>query len=176
MIRGRETKVDLGNAISMEDALSIMVVTFVLFFLFLIPLVNIDRTKLEEAQKDTYWEKLSGWISRQEHDGAAAAPYLLAFGLKGHKVGVSETGDKRYIEALSPGGEITVIMHERDKYISFTVRGHNAVVTYRYGDIRWSEAEREWFTENNSIDYGESQLTVDMQKAYRAWTEETRGF
>lgn len=67
-------------------------------------------------------------------------------------------------------------MHERDKYISFTVKGYNSVVTYRYGEIRWSAAEREWFTLNNSIDYGESQFTVDMQKAYRAWTEETRGF
>lgn len=78
MIRGRGTKVDLGNAISMEDALSIMVVTFVLFFLFLIPLVNIDRTKLEEAQKDTYWEKLSEWISGQESDDAAAPSVMPA--------------------------------------------------------------------------------------------------
>ncbi|MFP4165284.1 MAG: hypothetical protein ACLFQB_15220 [Chitinispirillaceae bacterium] len=176
MVRARGTKVDLGNAISMEDALSIMVVTFVLFFLFLIPLVNIDRTKLEEARMDRYWEKLSEWINRQENNKAAVAPYILAFGLGDHKVCFSDAGDRKYIEALSPEGEITVVMHENDRYISFTVSGYNAVVTYRYGKIRWSAAEREWFTLNNRIDYGENPENVRMQKEYREWTEETRGF
>ncbi len=172
----RRAKVDLGNAISMEDALSIMVVTFVLFFLFLIPLVNIDRMKLEEAQKDTYWEKVAEWITEHESSGTFAAPYLLAFGLKGHKVCVTEVSGKKYIEAISPGGELVIVKHFGDRYISLSVKENSSVVTYRFGEIRWSGAEQEWFTINSSLDYGELEFTNAMQKEYRQWTKETRGF
>ena len=176
MNRTRSGKYDRGNAISMEDALSIMIVTFVLFMLFLIPLVNIDRTKLEQAQQDTYWKKLGDWFEQHDPDYDAGKPYEQTFRLEGYNVWVTQAGEKRYIEAYSPKGEIVVIMHEGNRYVSFIVQEQSAVVTYRYGDIRWSAAEREWFTANNTIDYGEKEQTVAMQHEYRTWTKETRGF
>jgi len=176
MSRARSGKYDMGNAISLEDALSIMIVTFVLFVLFLIPLVNIDRTKLEQAQQDAYWGKLTDWLKKQPSAPQDGRPYELAFNLEGCAVRVTQTGGIRYIEALSPKGEITVIRHEDEKYILFMVKEQSAVVTYRYGDIRWSASEQEWFTANNTIDYGEKEYTVAMQKEYRIWTKTTRGF
>ena len=176
MSRRRRVKVDTGQAISIEDALSIMVVIFVLFFLFIVPLINIDKAKLEQAQQDTYWQILSAWIGSQEINQSAAMPYIHTFGLKGQTVLVTDLDYKRYIEALSNKGDLTVIMHEGSRYISFIVRGHSSVVTYRYGSIHWSSAEREWFTVNNSIDYGEKDFTIEMQDNYRAWTKVNRGF
>ena len=176
MSRRRRMKVDAGNAISIEDALAIMVVIFVLFFLFIVPLVNIDRARLEEAQQDAYWEKLSSWIDAQKADDQRARPYLNTFRLEGQKVIVTDAGDQTYIEALAENGDITVISHMGNDYISFMVREHSSVVTYRYGNIHWSSAEREWFTHNNKIDYGSEDFAVAMQKEYRAWTKENRGF
>jgi hypothetical protein len=177
MRRTRGGAVELGEAISIESALTVMVVLIILRFLFLIPLVNIDRAKLDEARRDVYWKKLSECLAAMPAD-TAARPYLHTFGLENDLARVSEIGSKRYIEALSPDGEITVIMHDLRKksYISFNVKGHCSVVTYRFGDLHWSRAEREWFTANNAIDYGEKKATVAMQKAYREWTLQKRGF
>ncbi|KMQ50845.1 hypothetical protein CHISP_2196 [Chitinispirillum alkaliphilum] len=174
--RKRNIKCDSGNAISIEDALSIMVVIFVLFFLFIVPLVNIDRAKLEEAQLDEYWEKLTSWIETEEHHSAESAPYKQAFGLYGQKVIVTEIDGARYIKALSPDGDLTVINHTGQKYISFIVREHSSVVTYRYGNIHWSTSEQEWFTLNNRIDYGSEEFTTAMQEEFRLWTKANRGF
>lgn len=176
MSRNRRVTVDVGNAISIEDALAIMVVIFVLFFLFIVPLVNIDRAKLEQAQQDDYWVRLSSWLENQQTDSAKARPFLQAFGLKGQKVVVTDAGDKTYIEALDENGDITVIAKKGTDYISLIVQGHSSVVTYRYGNIYWSEAEKEWFTLNNLIDYGNNDSNVAMQKEYRAWTNENSGF
>jgi hypothetical protein len=177
MNRARWSKADLGEAISIESALTVLVVVVLLRLLFLIPLVKIDRAKLEEAQRDSYWRSLSEWLAVKETD-TAARPYLHAFALERSIVCVSDAGAKRYIEALSPDGEITVIMHDQRKkmYISFTVKEHSAVVAYRFGEMRWSAAEHEWFTANNAIDYGERDFTVAMQKEYREWTRQRHGF
>jgi hypothetical protein len=177
MIRSRRGTVDLGEAISIESALTVMVVLIILRLLFFIPLVNIDRAKLDEAQRDVYWKKTAEWLSARPPD-TSARPYCQTFGLEKDAVLVSDAGQKRYIEALSPEGEITVIMHNqpRKSYISLNVKGHSSVVTYRSGDLRWSASEREWFTADNTIDYGEKPSSVAMQKAYREWTLKTRGF
>ncbi|MDG5816794.1 hypothetical protein QA601_16980 [Chitinispirillales bacterium ANBcel5] len=177
MNRGRRQKFDMGNPISMEDALSIMVVIFVLFFLFLVPLINMDRAKLEEAQRDVYWKILAEWIETYPDDySKEAQSYVPAFGLSGHKIIVTDDGDRTYIEALSDEGVVTVIVHEGNRYTSFSTKGHSSVVTYRFGDIMWSSSENEWFTVNNRIDYGEEENTVRMQKEFRQWTKERRGF
>jgi hypothetical protein len=177
MRRARWSTAGLGEAVSIESALTVMVVIIILRFLFLIPLVNIDRARLDEAQRDVYWKNLTEWLAARPAD-TAAKPYCQTFGLEKDIAHVSDAGAKRYIEALSPEGEITVIMHDLLKkvYVSLNVKGHSSVVTYRSGDLRWSAAEHEWFTANNAIDYGEKDASVAMQKAYREWTQKTRGF
>ena len=57
MARRNRIKRDLGEAISLEDALSIMVVIFVLFILFLVPLVNFDKIRTAKVEIDTFWKK-----------------------------------------------------------------------------------------------------------------------
>jgi len=52
-MRARPTyAAQLGEAISIEDALSMLTVIFVLFVIFLVPLVTIDRMQLEKEQSD----------------------------------------------------------------------------------------------------------------------------
>lgn len=176
MNRTRRANADAGNAVSLEDALSIMVVMFVLFFLFLVPLVNMDIARLELAQKDTYWVELAQWIEKHPGTPDKAISYVNNFGLKNQKIVVSDLGDKKYIESLSDKGDLTVIMHNGSKYISLMVKGYSSVVTYRYGNISWSEREREWFAFNSHIDYGENEFTREMQEEYRLWTKKQRGF
>jgi hypothetical protein len=176
MSRARRIAIDEGEAISMESVLTVLVVLILLRLLFFIPLVNIDKAHLDKAQQDTYWKQLAEWIKKEKPDAAAAAPYLHAFNLEGAMVMVTDAGKRRYIEALSPEGDITVIRQEGQRFISFIVKGHSTVVTYRYGSIQWSAAEKEWFTAGDTIDYGEKDAMTAMQKAFREWTKQVRGF
>ncbi len=176
MSRARRIPHDEGDAISIESVLTIMVVLILLRLLFFIPLVNIDRAHLEKAQVDTYWKQLSEWIQTRENDTVDVKPYIHAFELDGNKIYKTNSGKKWYIEALSPSGDIKVIELDDKTYISCFVKGSNAVATYQYGEMHWSETEHEWFTTNNSVDYGEKEFTTAMQTTFRKWTRDTRGF
>ena len=117
---------ELGEAISIESALTVMVVIILLRLLFFIPLVKIDRAKLEDAQHDIYWKKATEWLAAQTTDTAAARPYLQTFGLENNIVRVSDIGAKRcYLEALSPDSEITVIMHDQRAMRTFLLSSRN---------------------------------------------------
>jgi hypothetical protein len=176
--RTRRGHFELGEAVSIESALTVLVVILLVRLLIFIPLVNIDRMKLEQAQKDTFWKQAGEWITAQPVDEAAAAPYVNTFGLQGQRVGISMVGAIRYIEGLAQDSVITVIMHDpaAERYIGCIAKESSTVVTYRIGSIHWSGTEKEWFTANNSFDYGENEVAAAMQKEYRRWSKETRGF
>jgi hypothetical protein len=176
--RTRRGHFDLGEAVSIESALTVLVVILLVRLLIFIPLVNIDRMKLEQAQKDTFWKQVGEWLAAQPADESAAAPYVNAFGLQGQKVRISTVGAIRYIEGLANDGVVSAIMHDpaTQRYIGCIAKENSTVVTYRIGEIHWSGSEKEWFTANNSIDYGEKEAAVAMQKAYRQWSKEARGF
>ncbi|HSQ43185.1 MAG TPA: hypothetical protein VLM37_12975 [Fibrobacteraceae bacterium] len=170
---------ELGEAISIENVLSLMVVLFVLRLLFFIPLVSIDRMSLAQAQKDEYWQNLADYL--QQHGDSAADPfYNAAFGLDGHRILITETGQGNacYIESLNADGVLTVIEHRQDsgRFDAMVIKGHSSVVGYRYGILRWSTPERVWFTTGDSVGNIGREESVSMQKRFRAWTHQYRGF
>jgi len=170
---------DLGEAISLENVLSLMVVLFVLRLLFFIPLISIDRMQLENVNKDAYWQKLSEYLAAHA-DSTGTEYYSSAFGLDGYRVLVTESGlgDTRYVEALNNDGTITVIEHRvsSGRFDALVVKGHSSVPTYRYGSLKWSAPEQVWFTSNDSIGYGDRPASLEMGKRFRAWTKQVREF
>lgn len=170
---------DLGEAISIEDALSLLTVVFVLFILFLVPLVNIDRMQLVRSQGDKYFQQIAEWIAANGTSHPEVS-YGSAFGLDGHRV--VETEDSKtpvaWVEALNSDGTLTVVEHDRatNRFIALVIKGHSDVVAYRYGALRWSAPEQVWFTTTDSIDYGNRPELQQMQKRLRAWTLAQRGF
>lgn len=170
-------KRDMGEAISIEDVLSLMTVVFVLFILFFVPLVNIDRMQLENARKDEYWQQLAEWLV--EHGKPASSFYDEAFMLDGHRFYSADLPRGiRWVEALHSNGTITVVEHDlkRKAYTAMIVKGHSSVVTYRFGAIRWSAAERVFFTSADSLDYGDRPQSLEMKKRFRNYSEQTKGF
>ncbi len=178
MGRRVKQKIDLGNAISIEDALSIMIVTFVLFVIFLVPLVTVEKDKLEKAQTDDYWSNLASWIKEQDTKSVNIETYEMAFELDGATISKIKRDKSVFIEALFEDGSITVIKHNKslNSYIAMYIKGNSQVVSYRLGNIKWSNDEDIWFTYNDSVDYGNSDKSVNMHKEFREYTMKARGF
>ena len=179
MSRRRPQLREMGDAISLENVLSLMVVLFVLRMLFFIPLVNLDRMHLTKAQKDEYWQQLTDYLTTHA-DSSGNTPYMSAFSLDGHRVLVSEAGssDFRYIEALNSDGTLTVVEHRlgSNRFDAMVVRGHSSVPSFRFGSLQWSGPEKVWFTTGDSVDYGNREQSTAMKKRFRDWTKQGRGF
>jgi len=169
---------NLGEAISLENVLTLMVVLFVLRLLFFIPLISIDRMQLEKVSKDGYWQKLSDYLE-VHGDTTGRDFYSSAFGFDGHRVLVSESdvGDTRYVEALNSDGTITVLEHRvgSGRFDALVLKGHSSVPSYRYGSLKWSAPEQVWFTSDDSVGY-DRPASLEMSKRFRAWTKQTRSF
>ena len=169
---------DMGEAISIEDALSLLTVVFVLFILFLVPLVNIDRMRLVRSQGDSYFSKLAGWIGEhgQEDPGLS---YATAFGLDGHRVvEQTDSAHAHWVEVLGADGTLTVIEHKLDngRFVALVVKGGSEVPAYRFGSLRWSGAEGIWFATSDSVAYGDRPELLSMKQRLRARTLAARGF
>jgi len=176
--RRQKQKIDLGNAISIEDALSIMIVTFVLFVIFLVPLVTVEKNKLEKAQTDDYWTSLATWIEKKGNEDTNINSYSTAFELDGARISKYNRDGLVFIEALFNDGSITVIRHNKKlkTYVAMYIKGNSKVVSYRFGNIKWSKDEKIWFSYNDSIDYGNNKVCTNMQKEFRKFTKDKRGF
>lgn len=178
MGRRQKQKIDLGNAISIEDALSIMIVTFVLFIIFLVPLVTVEKDKLAKAQTDDYWSSLATWIDTTSNENIDIDDYSIAFELDNAKITKFERENFIFIEALFDDESITIIRHNKvaNTYVAMYVKGNSQVVSYRLGNIKWSKDESMWFTFDNSVDYGSNEISVKMQLEFRDFTKKDRGF
>lgn len=182
MGRYRASKKNLGQAISIEDALTIMVVIFVIFVLLLIPLVNIDRLKLEAAQKDPMWSLVASWAyNNPQANNAGLEAYNNCFNLQTYDmVLISENGPLNtiLIEAFSDyGRNIAIYFHNKEEgtYTAIFVQNFLKSATFRHGNIYWSSAEREWFIHGSIIDYGENPASLKHLQEYRNWLAEERG-
>lgn len=174
MRRISRKKADLGNPISIEDALSIMVVVFVLFLVFFLPMVNIDKMKLEKAQTDVFWQKLYVFLDKNSSDSNKLEKYSNAFDLDdlSTRIDTDKEQNIRYIQSVS-NNNITIVKHDlkTNKYISLYIPGYSKVVTYNVGKLKWSEWEDIWFTVNNTLNYNETGENIQMQKEYRKWVK-----
>ncbi len=172
---------NMGEPISFEDVISIMTVIFVLFFLFMVPIVNIDKARTVSAQMDPYWQQLAGFLFKAHNSQPKlTAQYLAPLDLYGHHVIINTLDERntRYIEVISPDTNITVVEHDLDnsQFISMLVQAKGGVIVFRTGTFHWIPEDGEWLTTNEKILYGKNDLSEAMKVRYKAWTLSERGF
>lgn len=165
----------MGSAIAYEDVMSLVTVVFVLFFIILIPLVNLDRNRTEKARIDPFWQSRAGWLLQRAGAAPRAEKYVSAFDLSGHKLAfrVLKSGE-RLVEAVQSDSTIKIIVHDpkTESYRSMHVNARSGIIVYQKGWLRWSRVDREWFKELVSIDYGDAEYSKILQLNYRDWVDE----
>jgi hypothetical protein len=169
---------DLGNAISMEDALAMLTVIFVIFMLVLVPLVNLDRVKLKQEHRDRFWDRVAASFSAKKADTARWRPYSLAFDLHSAlSVRTAAAGDRsvRYVEALLADSALTIIRHNLydNTFIALYCQNSGSTKIYRSGSLTWNPGSREWVVFDFDIDYGDRTESLAMEARYRTWFLET---
>lgn len=172
----RRKKADFGEAISMEDAISMLTVIFVLFLVLFIPMVKIDQANLIKAKVDPFWVKIEKRISNTPHNVKGVQPYLSMFSLEGTHTIVTHdhSSNTIYIEGISEDKTITVIKHNTvdDSYISLSVQDHGGSTLYKIGSMVWSSDDKEWFAADTPrIDYGSDPISSSMLSSYKAWIQ-----
>jgi hypothetical protein len=180
--RGRAggARVEMGEAISFEDVLTVLTVLLLLRLVFMVPLVNLDKAKTISARSDKYWSLQALFVLAHPGDSVKVQPYRTAFGLEGKSAMITETGaDKNlYLEAASPDSSLTVLRHNPSdgRFIAMNVQGQGHSLSFRRGKLIWSKEESEWFPAADSVDYGTRQESKDMEREFREWTKGRRGY
>ena len=178
--RGGAARVEMGEAISFEDVLTVMTVLLLLRLVFMVPLVNLDKAKTIAARGDKYWSAQAAFVLNHPQDSARAEPYRSAFGLEGKRALMSETGSGGdvFVEAASPDSNLTVLRHNPGdgSFIAMNVQGRGHAVSFRRGKLIWSKEESEWFPASDSVDYGTRQESKAMEAEFREWTKGRRGY
>ena len=173
-MRARAATADMGEAISMEDALSMLTVIFVLFVVFLVPLVTIDRMRLEAERPDPFWGNVTASLEKGLSDMIAAREYMLAFDLedaRSVRVASVDAGNVRYVEALLRDSSITVIRHDRtdNSFGALYCQDLGSTQVFRSGTLTWNPTSRRWVVFDFEIDYGEAESSRAMAQDYRRW-------
>ncbi len=178
--RGGAARVEMGEAISFEDVLTVMTVLLLLRLVFMVPLVNLDKAKTISARADKYWSSQADYVLSHSGDSARAQPYRNAFGLEGKRAMVSETGSGKnvFLEAATADSNLTVLRHDLGdgSFIAMNVQGRGHAVSFRRGKLIWSKEESEWFPASDSVDYGTRPESKAMETQFREWTKGRRGY
>lgn len=173
-------RIDLGEAISFEDVLTVLTVLLLLRLVFMVPLVNLDKAKTVSAREDKYWALQALYVLAHPGDSARIAPYRNAFGLQDRVAALSEsaTPGALYLEASSPDSDLTVVRHDfgSGRFVAMNVAGRGHTVSFRRGSLVWSAAEKEWFAASDSVDYGTRPESRRMERDFRDWTKANRGY
>lgn len=178
--RGAAARVEMGEAISFEDVLTVMTVLLLLRLVFMVPLVNLDKAKTIAARADKYWSLQAQFVMGHPGDSVRVQPYRTAFGLEGKAALVSESGSDKavFLEAAAPDSNLTVLRHDLGdgSFIAMNVQGRGHSVTFRRGKLIWSKEESEWFPASDSVDYGTRPESKAMEQQFREWTKGRRGY
>lgn len=174
-------RLELGEAMSFEDVLTVITVLLLLRVLFMVPLVNIDKAKTVRAEADEYWRRAVAWVHAQPEDSLMAKeihPYRMAFELYGSKAIWSQRGELRFVEAVSSDSSLLIIRQNlRDSsFISMRVQGPGHAKSFRRGRLLWSPAEQEWFTASDTLDYGGHPTSKRIEAEQREFTQARRGY
>lgn len=175
----RHARAEMGEAINFEDVLTVIAVLLLLRLIFMVPLVNLDKAKTVAARSDAYWNEQAGWVLAHPGDSAQALPYRTAFSLEGRKtVYTQATPRVIYLEAASADSNLIVVRHNTvsGKFVAMNVQGRGHSLSFRRGMLIWSSDEKEWFPASDSVDYGTREESKAMEKEFRAWTKEKRGY
>jgi hypothetical protein len=177
---GDSEAMDLGPAISLEDALTIIIVILVLRVVLFVPLITIDKAKLYHAEKESSWESTYAWIRKHsqasvDQTSPVLNQYQDAFTMGNRSVVISESQqDKsRYIEAADANNNLLVIRHDvaNQVYYSMYIQNFSTVPSFQHGKIKWSPQEKKWFTLNNQVEYNQTPESQTVLENYRKWVQ-----
>jgi hypothetical protein len=173
-------RVELGEAISFEDVLTVMTVLLLLRLVFMVPLVNLDKAKTVSARADKYWSMQALYVLAHPGDSVKTLPYRNAFGLSGKTASLNDGVEARtlYLEASSPDSNLTVLKHDLNsgRFVAMHVAGKGHSISFRRGTLIWSQEEKEWFPASDSVDYGTRPESKAMEAEFREWTKSRRGY
>jgi hypothetical protein len=144
-----------------------------------VPLVNLDKAKTVSARSDKYWSLQALYVLAHPGDSARLAPYRNAFDLRGRTASLTEAAPQTlYLEASTSDSDLTVVRHDAGKgrFIAMHVAGSGHSMSFRRGNLIWSEAEKEWFPAADSVDYGSREDSKAMEREFREWTKAGRGY
>jgi hypothetical protein len=76
------------------------------------------------------------------------------------------------------GGNLLIVRHvpADGRFVALRVQEAGAVRAFRRGTLLWSERENEWFVGADTVDYGVHSSSIDMEREFRAWTMQERGY
>lgn len=173
---------DLGEAISMEDAISMLTIVFVLFVIFLVPLVSIDKARLEQKLHDKFWIKMVHYLDQNQSTDAVKDNMLNQYGnefdifgplsLKQTRV-LSGEDTLVYLEYLTADSTVTVIRHNKKTNLFNVMRlsQGGTSTTYQHGELKLDRLSNEWIL-NSEIENdfaGSSEKSKKFKTNYRNW-------
>jgi hypothetical protein len=176
----RVQETSLGEAISMEDAMSMLTIIFVLFVVFLVPLISIDKARLEAKLHDSFWDDAVKYLTIEtEVNRPAVNKYRTAFELYSplsEKVSSFKSKAVTIIEHITDDSTLIIIRHnlQDNKFSLLRLTAGGSSSVYQHGELGWSKVGREWFLVNSEIDYGDLNLSKTFNTDYRAWRK--KGF
>ncbi len=173
---------DLGEAISMEDAISMMTIIFVLFVIFLVPLVSIDKARLEAKQQDPFWDKVVNYLDQTTSGMIPLTadnykevfeiydPYFVRVSDKNHNGVVY-----KYIEFLTPDSSLVVVRHDVNSgmFNRMDLSQHGETERYRHGEINRLNSSAEWFSIQEQSSHGTAEQSINLKRDYREWLNES---
>ena len=163
---------DLGPALAVEDALTIMVVILVLRMVLLVPMMSLDKARLERAEKESVSEKAYTYVLGHKCLDKSAQQYEDAFDLSGNAIIVTDMGGGvRLLEAADANKNLLVVRHDVDKqtYSSMFIQKFSNVPSYGHGRMKWSPQEKKWFRLDNQIDYNQTAESVNLHQQWLDW-------
>lgn len=180
----RHARAEMGEAINFEDVLTVMTVLLLLRLIFMVPLVNLDKAKTVAARGDSYWQREALWVHTHPGAQAQVQPYRTAFELEGQAAIRSTAGtgeDARspvWLEAAAADSNVMILRHDprSGRFVAMHVQGRGHSVSFRRGNLLWSQSENEWFAASDSLDYGAHPESKAMEKEFREWTRAGRGY
>lgn len=176
-MRRKAAKADLGEAISFDSVLTVLTVLLVLRMIFLIPMVNVDKAKLDQARRDSLWIRVADRLAALPGEpDTAAAPYASAFELEGSRVLFERrAGGLDLVSAC--GADSTLLFVEHDsrsgRFASMRIQRSSEHPVFHRGALVWSPSERSWFVTSDTADYGQDPSSAALLSRVRA-REESR--
>jgi len=158
-VNRRRAKPELGEAVSFDSILTVLTVLLVLRMVFLVPMVNLDKAKVDQARRSRLWERVAGRLAAgSPRPDSASLPYLQAFALQAARARSTVLPDGRIlVEALSADSTLDVVEHDpaTGHFVSLRVQASSEAPVFRRGLLLWSREESVWFPASDSTDYGQ---------------------
>jgi len=170
-VKRRRIKADLGEAISFDSILTVLTVLMVLRMIYLIPMVNLDKAKVDQARHDRLWTLVIHRLaSKSMGIDSLARPYLGAFGITAERVtSMQDSAGRVRLEALSPDSTLDLVEHDTrtGRFVAMRVQASSEHPVFRRGLLLWSREEGVWFPTADSTDYGQDSSSLALVERAR---------